>query len=197
MKKKNIRLTKIILILLCILTLVACDSSKINEESKDEKNIEENTNNKNLSNDKNKDEKLNYAEDEVVNNFIANYNSFSNSPIDNIEKGNIRTKYFGETFGYFLEMINSSDTNKISVTINKTNENANIGIEGMKEVFHDVIKTIIGDAIDNDINSYFDNLVSNEYMVTEEAFNKLEIIFLPDKELSKGQSRGHIEIRAK
>ena len=123
---KNIRLTKLILILLCILTLVACDSSKINEESKDEKNIEENTNNKNLSNDKNKDEKLNYAEDEVVNNFIANYNSFSNSPIDNIEKGNIRTKYFGETFGYFLEMINSSDTNKISVTINKTNENANI-----------------------------------------------------------------------
>ena len=84
-------------------------------------------------------------------------------------------------------MINSSDTNKISVTINKTNENANIGIEGMKEVFHDVIKTIIGDAIDNDINSYFDNLVSNEYMVTEEAFNKLEIIFFPDKKLSKGQ----------
>ena len=70
-------------------------------------------------------------------------------------------------------------------------------MEGMKEVFHDVIKAIISDAADKDITSYFDNLVNNEYMVTEEAFNKLEIIFLPDKELSKGQSRGHIEIRSK
>lgn len=194
---KNIKLTKKILILLCILTFVACNSSKINEESKDQKDIKEINSNQNLSEDKNKDEKLNYAEDEVVNNFIENYNSFSNSPIDNIEKGNIRTKYFGETFGYFIEMINSNDTNKISVTINKTNENANIGMDGMKEVFHDVIKTIIGNIPDEDINSYFDKLVSNEYMLTEEAFDNLEITFFPDKELSKGQSRGHIEIRSK
>lgn len=194
---KNIKLTKKILILLCILTFVACNSSKINEESKDQKDIKEINSNQNLSEDKNKDEKLNYAEDEVVNNFIENYNSFSNSPIDNIEKGNIRTKYFGETFGYFIEMINSNDTNKISVTINKTNENANIGMDGMKEVFHDVIKTIIGNISDEDINSYFDKLVSNEYMLTEEAFDNLEITFFPDKELSKGQSRGHIEIRSK
>lgn len=94
-------------------------------------------------------------------------------------------------------MLNANDTNKIDITINKTNETLDIGMEGMKEVFHDIIKAVISDKNEESIDSYFDKLVSNEYMVTEEAFNNLEITFFPDKELSKGKSIGHIGIRAK
>lgn len=178
-------------------TLIACESSKENEEInvKSKPATEELDKTKNNSEEKVKETE--YAKDKVVNNFIANYNSFSNSPIINIKKGYIRTKYFGETYGYTVEMLNANDTNKIDVTINKTSETLDIGMEGMKEVFHDIIKAIMSDANDEDINNYFDKLVSNEYMVTEEAFNNLEIKFFPDKELSKGKSIGHIGIRAK
>ncbi len=194
---RNKKIISFLLIVVCIFTLIACESSKENEEInvKSKPTTEELDKTKNNSEEKVKETE--YAKDKVVNNFITNYNSFSNSPIINIKKGNIRTKYFGETYGYTVEMLNANDTNKIDITINKTNETLDIGMEGMKEVFHDIIKAIITDENEEDINSYFDKLVSNEYMVTEEAFNELEIIFLPDKELSKGKSIGHIGIRAK
>lgn len=191
------KIMSFLLIVVCMFTLIACDSSKENEEInvKSKPATEELDNNKNNSEEKVKETE--YAKDKVVNNFITNYNSFSNSPIINIKKGNIRTKYFGETYGYTLEMLNANDTNKIDITINKTNETLDIGMEGMKEVFHDIIKAVISDKNEESIDSYFDKLVSNEYMVTEEAFNNLEITFFPDKELSKGKSIGHIGIRAK
>lgn len=94
-------------------------------------------------------------------------------------------------------MLNANDTNKIVLTINKTEEDENIGMEGMKEVFHDAIKVINSDVSEEDINNYFDNLVSKEYMVTEEVFKQTEILFVPDKELSYGHSSGHIEISSK
>lgn len=187
------KLISFLFIVVCIFALIACESSKENEEIdvKSKLAIEE------LDKTKNNSEETEYAKDKVVNNFISNYNSFSNSPIINIKKGNIRTKYFGETYGYIVEILNANDTNKIDLTINKTNETLDIGMEGMKEVFHDSIKAIISDANDEDIDNYFDKLVGNEYMVTEELFDNLEITFFPDKELSKGKSIGHIGIRAK
>ena len=191
------KIISFLLIVVCMFTLIACESSKENEEInvKSKPTTEELDITKNNSEEKVKETE--YAKDKVVNNFIANYNSFSNSPIINIKKGNIRTKYFGETYGYIVEMLNANDTNKIVVTINKTNETLDIGMEGMKEVFHDSIKAIMSDANDEDIDSYFDKLVSNEYMVTDETFDNLEIKFFPDKELSKGKSIGYIGIRAK
>lgn len=172
---KKIRFVSVFLILACILTFVACESSTVDEGVTSQ------------------EEEIKYAADEVVNKFIIDYNSFSNSPIVDIEKGNIRTKYYGTTYGYWIEMIHANDTDKIAVSIGKTNENANVGMDGMKEVFHDVIKAITPDLSDEDINDYFDNLIGNEYRVTEEAFHQFEVSFFPDRE----QNRGHIEIRSK
>ena len=191
------KLISLLLIVVCMIPLVACESLKEKEEInvKSEQATEKFDKTKNISEEKVKDTE--YAKDKVVNNFIANYNSFSNSPIINIKRGNIRTKYFGETYGYAVEMLNANDTNKIVITINKTNENADIGMEGMKEIFHDSIKAIITDESEEYINRYFDDLLKNEYMVTKDAFNELEIMFFLDRELSKGLSSGHIKIRAK
>lgn len=187
---RKVKIISVFLIAICIFTLVSCKFSKVNEDQ----NVKKGINNEKINSTKNTSEdKPKYAEDEVVNNFIKNYNSLSNSPIINIEKGNIRTKYFGETYGYLIEMLNANDTNKIVLTINKTEKNENIGMEGMKEVFNDAIKVIIPDISEEDINNYFDNLINNEYMVTEEVFNQIEILFVPDKELSYG----HIKISSK
>lgn len=190
---KENKAVRVILIFVLALLMSSCGNPKVREE----KAVQNGTSTiktmgiDSTSEPENQEETLKYAEDEVVDTFIRNYNSFSDSPFEHIEKGNIRTKYHGETYGYWVEMLDAADTNKIVVTIDKTDKNRNLGMEGMKEVFHDAIQAIIPDVSVEEINDYFDHLVSNEYMVTEEAFNQLEILFVPDTE----RSSGHIQIR--
>ena len=136
-----------------------------------------------------------YVDDKVVNAFINDYNSISNSSLKDIKKGNIKTKYFATSYGYYLELLHANDTDKINVTINQTNENSASGVAGMKEVFRDIVKSIETSLTDDEINSYFDNLVSNE-AITDSNLASLIIKYVPDKELSYGHSRGHIKVIA-
>ena len=89
-----------------------------------------------------------------------------------------------------MELLHANDTDKISVTINQTNENSESGVAGMKEVFHDIVKSIESSLSDDEINNYFDNLMSNEIKIGS------NLGALPDKELSNGHSRGHIKVIA-
>ncbi|MFS9142911.1 hypothetical protein [Streptococcus mitis] len=134
-----------------------------------------------------------FADDKVVNDFINNYNDISNSPLENIKKGNIKIKYFATSYGYYLELLHANDTDKINVTINQTNENSSSGVAGMKEVFHDIVKSIETSLSDDEVNNYFDNLVLNE-TITDSTLGSLKINYVPDKELSYGNSRGHIKV---
>ena len=84
-----------------------------------------------------------------------------------------------------MELLHANDTDKINVTINQTNENSESGVAGMKEVFHDIVRAIESSLSDDDINSYFDNLVSNETM-TNSNLGSLKIELVLDKELSNG-----------
>ena len=136
-----------------------------------------------------------YVDDKVVNAFINDYNSKSNSSLEDIKKGNIKTKYFATSYGYYLELLHANDTDKINVTINQTNENSASGVAGMKEVFRDIVKSIETSLTDDEINSYFNNLVSNE-AITDSNLASLIIKYVPDKELSYGHSRGHIKVIA-
>lgn len=163
-------------------------NSQVNNEASDtEETFLENTQSKTESQ---------IVEDEVVNDFINRYNAISKSPLENIKKGNIRTKYFADSYGYYLELLNSNATNKIAVTINETNETADDGVAGMKDVFHDVMKVIDETRTDDEINSYFNDLISNKYL-TEDSFGTIDIVYSPDLELSNGHSRGHIRVDAK
>lgn len=136
-----------------------------------------------------------YVDDRIINDFINSYNQNSNSPLENIKKGNIKIKYFVSSYGYYLELLHSNDTDKINVTINQTNENSEFGVAGMKEVFHDIVKSIESSLSDDEIDSYFDNLMSNE-IKTDSNLGTLKIEYIPDKELSNGYSRGHIKVIA-
>lgn len=138
-----------------------------------------------------------YAKDDVVNQFIADYNAKTQSEFTNIEKGNIKTKYFAESYGYYCELLNAADTDKICVKINETNENAEVGVSGMRDVFHDVVTTIDPSLTDEEVYACFDGLVAGEIFSDDVEFEKMTVIFMPDVELSAGHSRGHIEIKAK
>lgn len=141
-------------------------------------------------------EKESYAEDQIINQFIISYNATTENTLTDISKGNIKTKYYAYSFGYYLELLDSSDTGKITVTINETNDNANSGTAGMKDVFHDVIKAIDPSLSDDSVNSYFDKLIDKGTMVENDAFGNTKVTFVPDKDLSSGHSRGHIELAA-
>ncbi len=142
------------------------------------------------------EESLSYAEDEIVNQFITDYNAITQSEFSDISKGNIRTKYFAYSYGYYCELLNSNATNKINITINETNENADLGVAGMRDIFHDVAITIDPSLSDEEVYAYFDELVSNEFMKEGDILGSMVILYVPDKELSNGHSRGHIEIGA-
>ena len=47
-----------------------------------------------------------------------------------------------------------------------------------------------------DIYGYFDDLTSGDYMKENDPFGTMLILYVPDKDLSSGHSRGHIGIDA-
>ena len=136
-----------------------------------------------------------YVEDEVVNAFIANYNAVSESPFEEITNGNIRTKFYAVSYGYYLELLHANDTDNMHIRITETNDTAEAGTQGMNNVFHDCIAAIDGTISDDEINEFFDNMASQEYNA-EDSIGEIAVKYSPDKELSSGHSRGYIEISA-
>ncbi|MCI7093902.1 MAG: hypothetical protein MR940_08975 [Lachnospiraceae bacterium] len=145
------------------------------------------------------------ADDSVVNDFIVSYNAISGSPFTDIEKGNIRTKYIAYSYTYYFELLHTDDTDKIDVTITETNDNADEGVKGMKSAFHDVALTINPSLSGEEVDAYFDNMVSGNLSYDDTTHGNLSVnqqldgiavSYSPDLDLSRGHSRGHIEIIA-
>lgn len=188
------RIVCLAICLLMVFSLVACGGSSDNDSTSPSSNEEKTAVEENTAEPT--EEAVVYAEDEVVNQFIADYNAITQSEFTDISKGNIRTKYFAYSYGYYCELLNSNATNKINVTINETNENADIGVSGMRDIFHDVAITIDLSLSDEEVYAHFDELASSEYMKEGDVLGSMVILYVPDKELSSGHSRGHIEISA-
>ena len=180
----------LILGILVAFSFSACDNSASNANTAQPSNTSNATENT-------VEPKTVYTDDDVVNQFITRYNEISKSAFTDIKKGNIRPKYFAYSYGYQCELLDANDTKKIYVKISETNDNADVGISGMRDVFHDVIITIDPSLKDSDIYKLFDQLVANKEQKEENVSENITILFIPDKELSKGYSRGHIEIKAK
>ena len=136
------------------------------------------------------------ADDEVVNEFITAYNAISGSPITEVEDGNIRTKFFAYSYGYYLELLHANDTDKITVTISETNENASAGVAGMRDVFCDVICTIDPSVAADQASTFLDSLISGGVIADDQQIGTARVLFVPDAELSNGHSRGPIEVSA-
>jgi DNA-directed RNA polymerase subunit RPC12/RpoP len=133
-------------------------------------------------------------EDKLINDFITEYNSVSKSPITDVTNGNIRTKYYGSTYGFYCEFLHANDTGKIFITINETNENADAGIVGMRDAFHDLVKVIDNSLTDDQIYSVFDSHVGYGTELKAEL-GTMTCSFYKDGEDSRGQHyRGRIEI---
>lgn len=140
---------------------------------------------------------LSYAEDQVVNRFISDFNEKSSFEITDISKGNIRTKYFGSANGRYLEMINANDAGAeaFCLTINGGQEDSDK--QSMYEVFREAVKvldsSITDDMIDAAISEFNNKDVLIEGYVLSDC---ITITFVPIKELSYGKTSCRIDISA-
>ena len=140
---------------------------------------------------------LSYAEDQVVDRFISEFNAQSAFEITDISKGNIRTKYFGFANGRYLEMINANGAGAeaFCLTINGGQEDADK--QSMYEVFREAVKvldsSITDDMIDAAISEFNNKDVLIEGYVLSDC---ITITFVPIKELSYGKTSCRIDINA-
>lgn len=138
-----------------------------------------------------------YAEDEVVNRFITEFNSNSTYEITDISKGNIRTKYFGYANGRYLEMINANDAGAAAfcLTINGGQEVSDK--QTMYDVFREAIKILDPSITDETIDTALAEFDNKDVLIEGYILgDSITITYVPTKELSYGKTSCRLDVLA-
>ena len=127
-----------------------------------------------------------YANDPVVNKFINEYNDAYEEDITDIEQGNIRTKYFGNLKGTYLEMINANDAYAEAFTV-KINCSENHDI--LFQVFGEMARILEPSLTDEALQEGIHALSETGYMVENlQVGNTLTVTFVPSGRIDIGAS---------
>lgn len=181
------KITIILLFTLCLF-LPSCSSNNYDNTNKTASNSlsakKENKKSK-------KHKSVYFKSDETVNRFFTKYNSFAEIkiPKSNIEQGNIKTKALVYMDDLSMEIINAHNSLAISIGTSPTNEYSKL-----YSVFRDTIKSVKTDITEPDIQSAWNAIHETGYMVENYNFNKINITYIPYKELSKGHSNLRIDL---
>lgn len=207
-KNKKMKLiTKIVLIVilwLFVLAVGVSDNSE-NDVSHDNPsyngNMEGNFNEEDFvdsSTDKQPSEESTvYAADDVVNRFISEFNTYSIYEISDISKGNIRTKYFGYANGRYLEMINANGAaaKAFCLKINGGQEEADK--QSMYEVFKEAVKILDPSITEEMVNAALTEFDTKDVLIEDYMIgDNICVTYVPTKELSYGKNSCRIDIYA-
>lgn len=136
-----------------------------------------------------------FAEDDIINQFISSFKEKSSMELNNIEKGNIKTKYFVHINGKYTQLLNATTaTAKVfEITINGNNNDESVN--EIADIYREVAKildsSITDEKIQETINTYIiPKDVSREFSLNEQ----IHVKFFPITELSWGKSDCRIEI---
>lgn len=189
-------------LLMCTLLLVGCGSDNTEVKEVNETKVE-NTDNTEAKTEETETvteepeevvEEIKYADDEVVNQFIIDFAETAEYEFTDIEKGNIRTKYYCYANDIYVELLNA--TENPAETFNISYGFGSLSQEEIYAFFTDCLKTL--GATDEEISRTIDDLTVNnegDYMKENyEVNSSITVTYCPTKELSKGTSIGHIEI---
>lgn len=138
-----------------------------------------------------------YAEDEVVNRFISEFNKNSTFEITDISKGNIRTKYFGYANERYLEMINANNAGAeaFCLTINGGQETTDK--QTMYEVFREAVKILDQSITDKMIDTALAEFDNKDVLIEGYSIgDSITVTYVPTKELSYGKNSCRIDISA-
>ena len=136
-------------------------------------------------------EPIYFESDEVVDKFFTDYNAIAEVviPVEEIEKGNIRTKALVYIDDLSLEIINASDFLSVSMSSSVENEATTL-----YAIFRDTIKAMSADTADEDIQSAWNTIHESGYLVEDYDFNGVNITYVPSKELSWGTSNLRVDL---
>ena len=138
-----------------------------------------------------------YAEDEVVNRFIIEFNANSVYEITNISKGNIKTKYFGYANGRYLEMINANDAGAEAFCLKINGGQEASDKQMMYEVFREAVKILDPSITDEMIDTTLAEFDDRDVLIEDYTLgDSLIITYVPTKELSYGKNSCRIDIYA-
>lgn len=180
-----------IILLLIILLFIGTDAQ--NEEMNNGNNLE-NLNISNIATNQ-KEKNSEYADDIVINNFIRDFKTVSSYELTNVQKGNIRTKYFVNINGQYCQLLNATDSeaNYFEIIINggKQKDDVDKIIDVYKEVIKTLDSTIMESQIDDTVSTY---ISSQNVSTTFNINDKIIVKFYPSISLSYGNSDCRIEI---
>lgn len=137
-----------------------------------------------------------YAEDEVVNRFISEFNEKTKYEMTDISKGNIRTKFFAYANNCYIEMINANDAAAecFSISINGGKEISER--DEMFDVFAETIKVLDPSVTEEKITEVVNYLKAEQYMVSAYVVSDKVTVetYVPIVELSYGKSDCRIDV---
>ena len=140
--------------------------------------------------------KVIYAEDDVVNRFISEFNEKTAYEMTDISKGNIRTKFFAYANDCYIEMINANDATAeyFSVSINGGKEISEK--DKMFDVFAETIKVLDPSVTEEKVAEVVNYLKAEQYMVRNYVVSDKVTVetYVPIVELSYGKSDCRIDV---
>ena len=138
-----------------------------------------------------------YAEDEVVNRFITEFNNNTAYEITDISKGNIRTKYFGYANGRYLEMINANGAGAEAFCLNISGGQEATDKQTMYEVFREAVKILDPSITDEMIDTALAEFDNKDALIEGYVLgDSITVTYVPTKELSYGKNPCRIDISA-
>lgn len=140
------------------------------------------------------EESFQYAEDELINKFINEYNAIAKYQMQDISKGNIRTKYHCSANDCWIEMINATEAAAEAFTISINAGNSEGSGEKAFAVFSDMAKVFDPELTDEKVSSAIALMENGEKYDLSDEFT---VVYSPSVEVSWGKTDYKIEITAK
>ena len=138
-----------------------------------------------------------YADDAVVNRFIAEFNNNSVYEITDISKGNIRTKYFGYANGRHLEMINANGAGAEAFCLKINGGQEASDKQTMYEVFREAVKILDTSITDEMIDTALAEFDNRDVLIEGYTLgDSIAVTYVPTKEMSYGKNSCRIDISA-
>lgn len=156
-------------------------------------NVAENIEDKTKASEAIPEEKF-YAGDDVVNYFIADYNSKEEIKITNIEKGNIRQKAYAYIGDVYIEMLDSYGAYAENYNMSIYGGNTAEATDDMFDVFRKVAKVLEPNLTENQIDEAVSSWRSSDVLVEDGTLGELTITYVPSKELSTGRNDSRIDV---
>ena len=168
--------------------------ASINSAKKDDVSIQSSAPESLVSTTEEQEASFQYAEDELINKFINEYNAIAQYQMQDISKGNIRTKYHCKVNGCWIEMINATEAAAESFAISINAGNSDGAEEKAFAVFADMAKVLDSELTDVQINNSILALENGDKCTLSDDFT---IEYSPSAEVSWGKTDCKITITSK